>query len=169
MAKELNSLTPHTRIKSPRDGRKLSAEEKRATQELFLKTFSQTANVKLSCLAAKISRNAVYAWLEKDEQFSLRYHQAELDANDTIRAEMYRRGVHGVEEPVVSVGKLVYVDGKPLTVKKYSDNLLSLLAKSRMPEFREKQQVEHSGSIDITGAKELLMQRLTRLEESIDE
>jgi hypothetical protein len=116
-------------------------------------------------MKAGISRNTVYEWQEKDETFGFKFRQASEDANDLIRGELFRRAVQGYEKPVVSVGKQVFVDGKPLMERVYSDNLLSLLAKARMPEFREKQQIEHSGSIDVTGAKELLLQRLARIEE----
>jgi len=43
------------------------------------------------------------------------------------------------------MGKVVSKDGKPLTERVYSDHLLALLAKSRLPEFREKDSVKHSG------------------------
>lgn len=101
-------------------------------------------------MEAGISRNTVYAWQERDTEFSLKFNVAEQEANDVIRAELHRRAVQGYEKPVVSMGKAVYdKDGKPLTERVYSDQLLGLLAKSRMPEFRDKQQIEHTGNITI--------------------
>lgn len=150
MGDDIHTSTPHARKRRP--GQRMTADERRATQEKFLKSFSMTANVRAACMAAGIDRTLVYQWAEHDEAFSLKFKQAELDANDVVRAELFRRAVQGVEEPVVSMGKLVYVEDekkkgqmKPLTVRKYSDQLLSLLAKARMPEFRDKQQVEMSG------------------------
>lgn len=167
--REQDNSTPLTRKRRP--GQHMSKEERVRVQEIFLQAFSMTANVRAACMKAGISRNTVYEWAEHDESFSLLYKQAELDANDLIRGELFRRAVQGYEKPVVSMGRQVFVreevNGKtiekPLMEKVYSDSLLSLLAKARMPEFRDKQQVEHSGSIDVGGAKELLLQKLQML------
>jgi hypothetical protein len=126
-----------------RHGQRPTKEEKQLAQQKFLEIFAQSANVSASCRAAGIHRNAVYHWLELDAEFSLLYKQAELDANDRIRAELFRRAIDGIEKPVVSAGKLVYtLDGEPLTILEYSDSLLSLLAKARLPEFKDQKQTE---------------------------
>lgn len=148
-----NTSTP-LRTSRRRNGQRMSAVERKATQEVFLQAFALTANVRAACMKAGIDRSTVYQWQEHDEFFSLRFKQAELDANDVIRAEMFRRAVQGVEKPMVSMGKVVYTTDeqgkpKPMMVREYSDSLLSLLAKARMPEFRDKQQVEVSGSLTI--------------------
>lgn len=142
MHKDSNTATPQ---RTRRWGQRLTAEEKRIAQEKFLKSFSMSANVRAACMAAGIDRSTVYKWAEHDEQFSIQYKQAELDANDMIRAELFRRAVQGYEKPVVSMGKVVYgPDGKPMMERVYSDSLLSLLAKARMPEFRDKQTIDFS-------------------------
>ena len=140
--------------------RKLTVVKKATKQEKqrrFLEAFAEHANVLLSARAAGISRQMVYKWLEHDEAFSFAYNQAKEDAKDILRAEIYRRAVEGWDEPLVSAGKLV---GK---VRKYSDTLLIFHSKMLMPEYREKQQVEHSGSIDVNGAKDSLLLRLGTL------
>jgi hypothetical protein len=135
---------------------------KRSKQDIFLEEFATHGNISLACRAAQVDRSTVYRWKEKSDSFLLRYNQAFEAAKDAIRAEIYRRGHDGVQEPVWQLGKYC---GE---VTKYSDTLLIFHAKMLMPEYRDKQLVEHSGSIDITGAKELLMQRLMQVEESID-
>ena len=156
MSDNLHSLTPKKR----RSGQRMTPTERKATQAAFLATFEQSANVTQACRAANISREMIYTWLEHDAEFSILYHQAEQIANDAIRAEIHRRGgPTGYDEQVI-------VGGKVQTVHKYSDVLLIFLAKSRMPEFREKQQVEVTTNPDVSGFKELLMQRLARLEGS---
>lgn len=143
---EQNATTsPHTRIR--RQGQRMTAEEKRIAQATFLEAFANTANVRAACKKASIDRSQVYRWQEHDEQFSLRFKQAEAEANDMLRAAAWRRGVEGVEEPVISMGTQVYTDGKPLTKRVYSDMLLSLLMKARMPEFREKSQVDVNANV----------------------
>jgi len=117
---------------------------KRDKQALFLASFARNANVLLSAHLAGVSRQMVYKWLEHDEDFSFAYNQAKEDANDVLRAEIYRRGHDGFDEQVL-------VNGKLHTVHKYSDTLLIFLAKARMPEFREKQSLEVTtpGAVEV--------------------
>ena len=119
-------------------------DERQAIQATFLAAFERSANVTESCKAAGIDRSTFYDWLEKYEIFSLLYNQAKEIANDAIRAEIFRRGHDGYTEQVL-------VGGKVQTVHKYSDTLLIFLAKSRMPEFREKQSLEVTtpGSVEV--------------------
>jgi hypothetical protein len=147
MPEDLNTYTLHTQKR--RQGQRLTKEERSVVQEKFLKSFSMTANVRAACMQAGIERSLVYYWQEHDPSFSLRFNIAEKEANDVIRAELFRRAVQGYEKPVVSVGKVVYgQDGKPLTERVYSDSLLSLLAKARMPEFRDKQSVDLNATVN---------------------
>ncbi len=153
-------------------GRK-SDKERAIAQEAFLAAFAETGIITTSAEEAGIDRTTVYEWQEHDERFSLRFNEARERSNDYLRAEIYRRAVEGVEEPLVSNGHLVYEyepllndagepllddKGKPIMkrsaqikLRKYSDTLLIFHAKARMPEYREKQQVELSGQLDING------------------
>jgi hypothetical protein len=140
-------MTPYTRKR--RQGQRPSAEERKIAQETFLQAFSMTANVRAACMKAGISRNTVYEWQEKDEQFGFKFRQASEDANDLIRGELFRRAVQGYEKPVISMGRPVFIEddkgqSKPMMERVYSDSLLSLLAKARMPEFRDKQHIDVS-------------------------
>lgn len=129
----------HIRTTTRRQGKKFTKAERTKVQTVFLATFSNTANIRASCMQAHIDRSTFYQWLNADPEFAEKYAEAEQDANDMIRAEYVRRAVKGVDEPVVSAGRLVYIsDGQPLTIKKYSDSLLASLAKVRLPEFNEK-------------------------------
>src|SRR6266571_3457246 len=109
-------------------------------QRLFLAAFSEHANVLVSARIASIHRSTVYDWLEHDEDFSFAYNQAKEDAKDVLRAEIYRRGKEGWDEPVYHAGILTG------TVRKHSDTLLIFHAKMLMPEYREK------SSLDVTSA-----------------
>lgn len=124
----------------PRIDENLTAEKRpRNKKALFLESFALNANVMLSARAAGVSRQAVYQWLEKDEDFSHAFNLAKEEAKDTIRAEIYRRGVEGWDEDVYQLAKFAG------TVRKYSDTLLIFHAKALMSEYRDKQQIEHSG------------------------
>lgn len=142
-------------------GERFTPIEREIKQKLFLEALSLTANVRAACVHAKVGRTTIYRWQEHDEEFSHQFHLAQSEANDLLTGEAWRRGMQGVEEPVVSMGKIVLDrEGQPLVIKRYSDPLLMLLMKARMPEFREKQQVEHSGSIDFAGAAESLFAKI---------
>ena len=132
MTEQHNTPTPKKR----RSGQRMTTMQRKAAQAAFLAAFEKAANVTQACREAGIDRSTCYQWLEHDQQFSMLYHQAEQIANDAIRAEIFRRGHDGWDEDVYSFGKY---QG---TVRKYSDTLLIFLAKARMPEFREKSQLD---------------------------
>jgi hypothetical protein len=132
-------------------GRKLTRRERIEAQEKFLASFSFNANITMSCKIAEISRETFYGWQSEDQKFAELFRVAEQSANDVIRAEIHRRGVEGYEKPIVSMGRVVKgPDGEPLIERVYSDKLLELLAKARMPEYRDKGQLEVTGGIKIT-------------------
>lgn len=159
-----NTSTPTTR-KRRRQGVRLTPEQRRAAQDVFLHEFAIRANLTSACRAAGIDRSTAYDWQERDEAFSFRYKQAEAEANDVLRAAIFQRAVQGVEKPLHYQGRVVqrkvidpetgkdrYVD---VTVREYSDTLLIFLAKARMPsEFRER------ASLDLTSGGHSLMEDL---------
>lgn len=156
-----DTLTPIRARKAPK-----TPEQRAKAQRVFLDSLRTDGNVTDACDKAEISRETAYTWREKYTDFAAQWNEAQERFNDRIRMAFVSRGIEGYDEPVVSQGKVVMgSDGQILTVRRYSDTLLLALARSRMPEFREKQQVEHSGSVDVTGAKELLLQKLQSLKE----
>lgn len=112
---------------------------RKSKKELFLDSFAENANVMLSARAAGIHRSTVYEWLEHDQDFSIAFNLAKENAKDVLRAEIKRRAVDGWEEEVYQLAQYAG------TVRKYSDTLLIFHAKALMSEYREKQQLEHTG------------------------
>lgn len=165
-AKPDNPTSTHTRV-LPRRGGPLTDEERATAQETFLAAFARTANISQSAKRARVNRATVYEWLAKDELFKAAYEHADADAQDVLRKEAFRRAVVGVNEPLTNGQGLIYEmevvlgkDGEPAlddrgrpklrrgkiaTVKKYSDGLLQAMLKARVPEYRDKKQVEVSG------------------------
>jgi len=93
-----------------------------------------------------VSRVTVYQWRKDEPAFAEAWAEAEEDAVDVLRAAAIRRGVHGWDVPVVSMGKMVLDQtGKPLMERKYSDPLLLALLKARAPEHRDQRHLELSG------------------------
>ena len=116
-------------------------------QARFLKKYRETANIKVSCKAAGISRQTYYDWRDEDGAFKAQLAEADLEAMDTLEYAAHDRAVNGIPSYVVSQGKLVYgPDKHPLIEHKYSDTLLITLLKARMPEkYKDKSSVEHTG------------------------
>jgi hypothetical protein len=80
--------------------------------------------------------------------FAAGWGEAEERAADALEAEAWRRAVVGVQEPLVSGGKVVRDDdGQPIAIRRYSDALMITLLKARRPDrFKDRAVVEH----DIT-------------------
>lgn len=129
---------------------------------LFLAALRTSGNVTIAAEAAGYARRSVYEWRDADPDFSAAWDDALGEAADRLEIEARRRAHDGIDEPVVSGGKLVMVDEPvinpetgeamtvrvPLLVRKYSDTLLIFLMKGANPEkYRDRQQVEHTGQI----------------------
>ena len=105
-----------------------------ARQEQFLKALAETGSVATSAALAGTSRTRVYELRKADQEFAGAWEDAEEIAADRLEEEARRRAVKGVEEPLVSAGKLVRDEnGQPITVTRYSDNLLLALLKAHRP------------------------------------
>lgn len=128
------ATTQHARAKQKDRAKKL------ALQALFLETYASCGVISTACAAAGINRRRHWEWSKKDPAYKERFDDAHARACDTIRQEIFRRGVEGWDEPVF--GKLPGKDtgsGQVGVVRKYSDRLLEILAKAKMPtEFRER-------------------------------
>jgi hypothetical protein len=74
-----------------------------------------------------------------DDDFAHELRTARGYGNETIRAEIARRAIEGVEEDVWHNGEVV---GKRIV---YSDRLLSKMADAFVPEFRDVKRVELTG------------------------
>ena len=137
------SSSKYVRTSTRGKGQKLTKEETHLLQERFLSAFAETANVRSACKEIGIDRRTVHNWDANDEDFALRYKYAREEADDLVREEIRRRAMDGYDKPLVSWGKVVTdAKGNIVTEKVYSDNLLSLLARARLPEFREKQAID---------------------------
>jgi hypothetical protein len=110
-----------------------------ARQVRFLKALAETGSVATSATVAGTSRTRVYELRKTDPAFAGAWEDAEEIAADRLEEEARRRAVKGVEEPLVSAGRLVRDEnGQPITVTRYSDNLLLALLKAHRPPRRER-------------------------------
>ena len=135
---------------------------------IFLACFRKTGSVSKAAAAAKIDRAMHYRRLKKDAAYRAAFAEAQEVAVEVLEDEATRRAVEGVEEPVTYQGQFSWlpkvdedgnvvldVDGKPMrgklvTIRKYSDSVLMFLLRGAKPEkYRERHQVEHTGTVTI--------------------
>jgi hypothetical protein len=111
----------------------------RTRRKCFLEALSETGNVTAAIQIAGTSRTRVYELRKEDSSFAAAWEEAEEIAVDGLEAEARRRAVEGVQEPLVSAGKLVRDDdGEPIAIRRYSDNLLLALLRAHRPPRRER-------------------------------
>jgi hypothetical protein len=92
------------------------------------------------------SRTRVYELRKTDAVFAGAWEEAEETAADRLEEEARRRAVEGVQEPLVSAGKIVRDDdGQPIAIRRYSDTLLIALLKAHRPEKFRDQKLIHAG------------------------
>jgi hypothetical protein len=117
--------------------RKLKLDQSR--QARFLKELATTGSVSKAAALAATSRTRIYELRKVDPAFAAAWEEAEEIAADRLEDEARRRAIDGVSEPLVSAGRLVRDDdGQPIMVRRYSDNLLLALIRSRRPPPRER-------------------------------
>lgn len=139
----------------------------------FCAALRETAMVARACEAIGISRDTAYRWRKEDLDFALAWDESMQAAVSVLEDEVIRRGAHGVEEPVIHQGQRSPIidydaidpltneryipqlapvkrdaNGNPLflTVRKYSDTLLTFALKAHAPgKYRD------NASIELTG------------------
>ena len=115
-----------------------------------------TGTVTHAAKAAGVDRGTHYNWLETDPDYAEAFDAAQEAASEVLVREARRRAVEGAEEPIVYQGKIQKgEDGRPASVKRFSDILLIFLMKGAMPEV-------YRDNFHITGNVELntVMDRL---------
>lgn len=161
MASTRNNVTSNTR--AWRLGGPLTAAQRKEAKELFIEYLRRDHNVSFASEYAGIARKTAYEWRGKDKAFADQWESAVDRVKDIARSSIYQRGILGWDEPVVSMGQLVYemvpeIDekgnqvyekgrpkmrrGNPITLHKWSDSLAALYAKANLPEYKEKQTID---------------------------
>lgn len=131
---------PHV-VDTPVDSSRAGGEA-RWDRQGFLEAFEDEGMVSKACQVVGVSRQAVYAERQRNEEFAVAWADVEERVVERMEHEAYRRAVEGVEKPLVSAGRHV------TNVTEYSDSLLQFLLKARRPErYRENVKVEHAGAI----------------------
>lgn len=107
---------------------------------VFLYHLGLRGNVARACRVAGVSRVAVYAAREADEEFALGWAVALRTAGDILEEEAWRRGVEGVD-------KVTIQGGVAIKSKEYDGHLLAMLLKAAKP---DKYRSKEPGRIKLT-------------------
>lgn len=148
---QVDKVDNHTRALS-------RAQARKEAKEKFIAFLREDPNVSFACEHIDMSREAVYKWREADPKFAKQWDESLERTKDIARSSIYRRGVIGWLEPMVSQGQIVYEEepatddngdqkydkrGKPLMrktnpvmVRKYSDTLAIAYAKANLSEYQ---------------------------------
>jgi hypothetical protein len=141
---------------SPDGGAGAQATQKRRPRArkkvAFLDAVAMHGTVQAAAAGAGVHRATHYRWLDNDPEYAAAFEEARETFRDQVRNEVKRRGIDGWDEPVIYQGQNPKDDkGRGVTVRKYSDRMLELLAKAVCPEFRDKVAVtgEGGGPLEI--------------------
>lgn len=166
--KEFNKFNSPTRA--------LSREaERKEAKEKFLAFLREDPTVSLACESINRDRATVYNWREKDTKFAKAWDDAIERTKDVARSSIYKRGIIGWEEPIVSMGQVIcelqplldqdgnpqldkkgkpiMIKGNPIMVRKWSDSLALAYAKANLPEYKDKPQVNIHAQLDDLAQK----------------
>lgn len=108
----------------------VSLATSRVAQLHFLDTYARTGRWIAACRATGCSTTAAHNLRKDNEWFRESCEAAEATYAGIVRAEIQRRALHGVDEPVYQKGQLIGYK------RVYSDQLLIIEARRTDPEVR---------------------------------
>jgi hypothetical protein len=134
----------------------------------FIEALRATANISSAARSINMSRRALYDARDRDPDFAAQWDDAIETAVDALEEEAWRRGVLGVEEPIISMGKPVRDEaGKTVVIRKYSDHLLLALLKAHRPErYRENINLNMTNTVELGVRLDAAQRRLGSLNQA---
>lgn len=146
-----------------------------ANKQKFLDELGERCHVGLAARAVGVSRQRIYEWARKDPVFLAEWEEVTRTlVAQNFEDEAIRRGVHGIDEPVIyqgtptgmwvdkhgnpvsrtdggyvnHSGKAIPADQvswRPHTIRRYSDTMLAMLLNGARPEKYQRHRHEHTG------------------------
>jgi hypothetical protein len=123
----------------------------------FIEALEAGYSVTAAADEAGVHRRRLYELKDRDDAFADTWADAYQAGTDRLRDEVRRRALEGVEEPIVSAGKII------TTVRRYSDNLLMFELKRRDPAYRDSVTVD--GGKPVTFVLDSLLERARSTDE----
>lgn len=114
-----------------------------AKKRAVLEALRQYPSLRAAARTARMNHTSVYNWLKSDPVFKRKYEDAIAEGVGRLEQACMQRAIEGTDSYVVSQGRVVMHDGKPLIEKKFSDTLAIKLLNAHGGEiYRDKQSVE---------------------------
>ena len=133
-------------------------------QDYFLIALGALGTIRDSVIFTGIPRAQHFRWLDKDDDYKLKYQRAQDTFSEVLEAQLYKRAIVGVEEPIYAKGEIVGYKTK------YSDNLLITALKANLPD-KYAERTKSTATIetkatsininaDVTGAPDVVASRV---------
>lgn len=137
------------------------------TQQKFLENFALFGTISRAASEVKVHRSTIYDWLNNDIAFSQAFADAIQGYRDTIKDAIHQRAITGTQTPLVSRGQLVMdAHGNPVMVTRHSDQLLGLLARAYIKDFRVSPDDSMNTGIQVTD-KSLVIPDIRKLDSDV--
>lgn len=127
---------------------KSARQKRKESQERFIQAYLKEGTIFHACLAAGISRSCHRKWIKEDKDYSALFDEAYQAYTELMEREADRRAMEGLKVPVG-----FYQGQASEYVKQYSDILLIFRLKRRDPQYRDRYDVNHSGSLGVVEKK----------------
>lgn len=138
------------------------------TLKKFLDVLERLGVVSIAANAAGVGASTLYVRRGLDLAFAKKWAKAKAVADNEVSKELRRRAIGGIKETVYHQGK------KCGTKVVHSDGLLSLLAKSAAPEYRDQSKIvvstpdeERAEQDRLSGATEEQLRKLVESAEGV--
>lgn len=152
----------YAHLKNLRKGTGVWTKFSDAAKDRACERYARSGVIYLACAAAGVSYETLRQHLRTDELFAEAWEEARLDYCASLEAEVHRRAVEGVREPIIGrVGK--DEDGVITYVRRYSDRLLEFHAKRHIAEYRERSQVD----VSVQGGVMVIAQPAATVEDAL--
>ncbi|MFQ5471512.1 MAG: hypothetical protein ACE5FA_01325 [Dehalococcoidia bacterium] len=109
-----------------------------------VEVMSMTGMLSRAAIAVNVSRQTLYNWMKKDEQFKQDMEEARECGIEMLEDSCMARALEGVAEPVYQNGRCVGHKTK------HSDQLAMFMLRANKPEkYRERYDVNLSGTVSL--------------------
>lgn len=128
-------------------------------KQIFLDAYGRIGVISAAARVANIDRVTHYNWMASDSKYAEAFALKEEEAKELLEEEAHRRAVAGVDKPLVYQGRIMTDrDGKPVTIKEYSDTMLIFLMKGAMPEkYRDRYEIGGLGGGPLRTASTVIV------------
>lgn len=117
----------HSQLTNPWKGKVLVGRTRGLKQEAFILSYSEKGSIGSVCKELNLTPSTIYRWKDDDPIFAAKFADAKTLFLGRLEDAMTQRAIDGVEEPVVSAGRLV------TTKRVFANDLLKVLAKANDP------------------------------------